>query len=114
MSQRSPLPPASHGKYFSHSDVDRRYINPLTNPPNLSLYSAWNCTRSTDLIIQQACQRLINEYQSGMASQMIWMIICCQKISMLLTVFALLHNDGSVIRGLSNSAKQYFSQQNPL
>eukprot|EP00667_Euglena_gracilis_P013478 EG_transcript_13911 len=55
---------ASHGKFYSHSDVDRRYINPLTNPPNISAYHLWNCLQSDDALIQQACQQLYSMYQS--------------------------------------------------
>eukprot|EP00667_Euglena_gracilis_P017820 EG_transcript_18836 len=49
---------ASHGKYWSDSDVDRRDINPLTNPPNISAYRLWNCMQSNDALISQACQQL--------------------------------------------------------
>eukprot|EP00667_Euglena_gracilis_P014858 EG_transcript_15430 len=58
---------ASHGKFYSHSDVDRRYINPLTNPPNLTAYHLWTCLQSTDALIQQACQQLYATYQSWTA-----------------------------------------------
>eukprot|EP00667_Euglena_gracilis_P002591 EG_transcript_2595 len=55
---------ASHGKFYSHSDVDRRYINPLTNPPNLTAYRLWTCLESDDALIRQACQQLFAVYQS--------------------------------------------------
>eukprot|EP00667_Euglena_gracilis_P006608 EG_transcript_6666 len=58
---------ASHGKYWSHSDTDRRYLNPLTNPPNISAYSLWTCLQSTDALIQQACAQLYATYQSWTA-----------------------------------------------
>eukprot|EP00668_Euglena_longa_P042715 GGOE01056560.1.p1 GENE.GGOE01056560.1~~GGOE01056560.1.p1 ORF type:complete len:845 (+),score=251.21 GGOE01056560.1:210-2537(+) len=58
---------ASHGKFYSHSDVDRRYINPLTNPPNLTAYHLWTCLQSNDALIQEACQQLYNTYQSWTA-----------------------------------------------
>eukprot|EP00667_Euglena_gracilis_P018772 EG_transcript_19983 len=34
---------SSNGKYWSDSDVDRRYINVLTHPMNVSAYRLWNC-----------------------------------------------------------------------
>eukprot|EP00667_Euglena_gracilis_P002311 EG_transcript_2311 len=55
---------ASHGKYFSHSDVDPRYINPLTNPVNTSAYRLWTCLQSDDPLIAPACQQLYGRYQS--------------------------------------------------
>eukprot|EP00667_Euglena_gracilis_P005954 EG_transcript_6004 len=58
---------ASHGKYFSHSDVDRRYINPLVNPTNVSAYRLWTCLQSNDALIFQACQQLYGTYQSWTA-----------------------------------------------
>eukprot|EP00667_Euglena_gracilis_P019401 EG_transcript_20785 len=58
---------ASHGKYWSDSDVDRRHIFPVTNPPNISAYRLWNCTSSTDALIQQACQQLFATYRSWTA-----------------------------------------------
>eukprot|EP00667_Euglena_gracilis_P019166 EG_transcript_20487 len=58
---------ASHGKYWSDSDVDRRHINPLTNPPNISAYRLWNCMQSNDALISQACQQLYAQYQSWTA-----------------------------------------------
>eukprot|EP00667_Euglena_gracilis_P006866 EG_transcript_6924 len=107
---------ASHGKYFSHSDVDRRYINPLTNPPNLSLYSAWNCTRSTDLIIQQACQRLINEYHNWsdipelvqemvLGGQRYWVATAISTVSVPCTVL-MLKNRASVMGVIDDSQAQ--------
>eukprot|EP00667_Euglena_gracilis_P014472 EG_transcript_14991 len=58
---------ASHGKYFSDSDVDLRYINPLVNPPNVSAYRLWTCLQSDDTLIAQACQLLYGRYQSWTA-----------------------------------------------
>eukprot|EP00667_Euglena_gracilis_P000885 EG_transcript_886 len=55
---------ASHGKYFSHSDVDRRYLNPLVHPTNISAYRLWTCLQSDDALIFQACQQLYGTYQS--------------------------------------------------
>eukprot|EP00667_Euglena_gracilis_P004019 EG_transcript_4035 len=49
---------ASHGKFYSQSDVDSRTINPLTNPPNMSLLWAYTCFDSNDPIIVAACGRL--------------------------------------------------------
>eukprot|EP00667_Euglena_gracilis_P001724 EG_transcript_1725 len=93
---------ASHGKYFSHSDVDRRFINPLTDPPDLSTYSTWNCTRSTDLIIQDACQQLYDEYRQwdaipelrqemGLAGQRYWVATGLSTHGMPCTVLMLKH-----------------------
>eukprot|EP00668_Euglena_longa_P041435 GGOE01054546.1.p1 GENE.GGOE01054546.1~~GGOE01054546.1.p1 ORF type:complete len:832 (-),score=261.38 GGOE01054546.1:911-3223(-) len=58
---------ASHGKFYSHSDVNRRLINPLTNPPNLTAYHLWTCLQSNDALIQEACQQLYNTYHSWTA-----------------------------------------------
>eukprot|EP00668_Euglena_longa_P047106 GGOE01062907.1.p1 GENE.GGOE01062907.1~~GGOE01062907.1.p1 ORF type:complete len:845 (-),score=261.53 GGOE01062907.1:829-3159(-) len=58
---------ASHGKYFSHSDMDRRFINPLVNPPNISAYRLWTCLQSNDALIQEACQQLYDTYGSWVA-----------------------------------------------
>eukprot|EP00667_Euglena_gracilis_P001202 EG_transcript_1202 len=55
---------ASHGKFFSHSDVDFRYINPLDHPPNISAYRLWTCLESNDALIPLACQQLYSSYQS--------------------------------------------------
>lgn len=63
-----PLPAASHGKYFSDSDVDLRYINPLVNPPNVSAYRLWTCLQSDDTLIAQACQLLYGRYRPGEGS----------------------------------------------
>jgi len=56
----------SDGKFYSDSNVDARYINPLTNPVNLSTYQLWNCTQSNDVLIQEACMWLIAEYGGWM------------------------------------------------
>eukprot|EP00668_Euglena_longa_P037516 GGOE01048305.1.p1 GENE.GGOE01048305.1~~GGOE01048305.1.p1 ORF type:complete len:830 (-),score=239.70 GGOE01048305.1:460-2775(-) len=58
---------ASHGKYFSHSDVDRRYLNPLVNPVNITAYRLWTCLESDDALIQDACQQLYDTHQSWTA-----------------------------------------------
>eukprot|EP00667_Euglena_gracilis_P000827 EG_transcript_827 len=58
---------ASHGKYFSHSDVDRRYLNPLVHPTNISAYRLWTCLQSDDALILQACQQLYDTYRSWTA-----------------------------------------------
>eukprot|EP00667_Euglena_gracilis_P004901 EG_transcript_4926 len=49
---------ASHGKFFSLSDVDLRNVNPLKNPPNASLLRPYTCLESTDVIIWEACREL--------------------------------------------------------
>eukprot|EP00667_Euglena_gracilis_P007546 EG_transcript_7625 len=53
---------ASHGKYFSLSDVDLRHSNPLANPPNLSAYVFYTCLNSTDALILEGCQKLLTAY----------------------------------------------------
>eukprot|EP00668_Euglena_longa_P009720 GGOE01011752.1.p1 GENE.GGOE01011752.1~~GGOE01011752.1.p1 ORF type:complete len:828 (-),score=230.42 GGOE01011752.1:172-2535(-) len=53
---------ASHGKYHSLSDVDSRYVNILTNPPNLSAYRLYTCLDSTDSLILEACRLLLAQY----------------------------------------------------
>eukprot|EP00667_Euglena_gracilis_P002892 EG_transcript_2897 len=58
---------ASHGKFYSQSDVDRRFVNPLTNPLNLSAYYLYTCLDSNDALIQQACQQLYGQYKSWTA-----------------------------------------------
>eukprot|EP00667_Euglena_gracilis_P008536 EG_transcript_8634 len=46
---------ASHGKFYSLSDVTD---NPLTHPPNASLYWAYTCFDSNDAIIAAVCAPL--------------------------------------------------------
>eukprot|EP00667_Euglena_gracilis_P003131 EG_transcript_3139 len=55
---------ASHGKFFSDSDVDLRYVNVILHPPNISSYRLWNCLQSNDVFIPLACQQLHATYQS--------------------------------------------------
>eukprot|EP00667_Euglena_gracilis_P011470 EG_transcript_11716 len=55
---------ASHGKYFSLSDVDMRYVNPLANPPNMSAYRLYTCLDSNDALILEACQKLYAQYRN--------------------------------------------------
>eukprot|EP00667_Euglena_gracilis_P007996 EG_transcript_8088 len=55
---------ASHGKFWSDSDVDTRFVNLLTNPPNITGYWLWNCTSSNDALIHQACHNLHSMYHS--------------------------------------------------
>eukprot|EP00667_Euglena_gracilis_P009169 EG_transcript_9309 len=55
---------ASHGKYFSLSDVDSRYVNPLLNPPNLSQYRLYTCLDSTDALILDACHQLVGRFRN--------------------------------------------------
>eukprot|EP00668_Euglena_longa_P037872 GGOE01048781.1.p1 GENE.GGOE01048781.1~~GGOE01048781.1.p1 ORF type:complete len:860 (-),score=223.86 GGOE01048781.1:12-2483(-) len=55
---------ASHGKYFSLSDVDLRHVNPLVNRPNASAYVFFTCLDSTDALISEACQNLITQHHS--------------------------------------------------
>eukprot|EP00667_Euglena_gracilis_P010745 EG_transcript_10947 len=58
---------ASHGKFYSHSDVDSRFIDPIRNPPNLSTYALYTCLNSTDAFILGACQQLVQRYGSWAA-----------------------------------------------
>eukprot|EP00667_Euglena_gracilis_P000980 EG_transcript_980 len=58
---------ASNGKFYSHSDVDRRYINPISNPPDIKSYRLWTCLQSDDPFIQEACQQIYGTYQSWTA-----------------------------------------------
>ena len=53
---------ASHGKFYSKSDIDSRTINPLTNPPNLSDYQTYTCLNSTDILIHDACAKLYERF----------------------------------------------------
>eukprot|EP00667_Euglena_gracilis_P002463 EG_transcript_2463 len=69
---------ASHGKYWSESDIDRRYISTITNPPNISNFKLWNCIQSTDALISQACRQLYAQYQS-------WPAIPAQRQEMVLS-----------------------------
>lgn len=45
---------ASHGKYFSHSDVDYNKINPITDPPPVSQFRRYTPINATDLVIYSA------------------------------------------------------------
>eukprot|EP00667_Euglena_gracilis_P009105 EG_transcript_9244 len=58
---------ASHGKFYSHSDVDLRNVNILANPPNISAYSLWTCLDSNDTLIPLACRNLYDTYRSWTA-----------------------------------------------
>eukprot|EP00668_Euglena_longa_P020433 GGOE01025405.1.p1 GENE.GGOE01025405.1~~GGOE01025405.1.p1 ORF type:complete len:475 (+),score=162.96 GGOE01025405.1:62-1426(+) len=49
---------ASHGKFFSMSDVDLRGLDLLTHPPNASLLRPYTCLESTDILIAEACREL--------------------------------------------------------
>eukprot|EP00667_Euglena_gracilis_P007116 EG_transcript_7185 len=58
---------ASHGKFYSHSDLDRRYVDPFSHPLNSSAYQLYTCLQSNDPFIQEACQQLYGQYQSWTA-----------------------------------------------
>ena len=61
---------ASHGTYYSQSDIDWRKANPLdtmANPPSLSPQT---CLQSTDSLVQQACQTLYTEANQSWAFHM--------------------------------------------
>eukprot|EP00667_Euglena_gracilis_P004552 EG_transcript_4577 len=49
---------ATHGKFYSTSDVDYRYRNPFGPSPNMSQVYAYTCLNSNDPIIYQACYNL--------------------------------------------------------
>eukprot|EP00667_Euglena_gracilis_P013322 EG_transcript_13743 len=49
---------ASHGKFYSQSDVDSRQVNPLLHPPNMSALRPYTCLDSNDATIVAACSRL--------------------------------------------------------
>eukprot|EP00667_Euglena_gracilis_P001432 EG_transcript_1433 len=57
----------SHGKYYSDSDVDHRYLNPPSQSPNATAYRLWTCLQSDDALIRQACQQLYGTYRSWTA-----------------------------------------------
>eukprot|EP00667_Euglena_gracilis_P021611 EG_transcript_23737 len=52
----------SHGKSYSTSDKDLRYSSPFVR--NTTPAVPWNCSRSNDVFIQQACQQLYGTYRS--------------------------------------------------
>eukprot|EP00906_Rhabdomonas_costata_P038794 RCo054901 len=39
---------ASHGKFFSHSDIEFSKLNPYTNPPPISEFRLYTAENSTD------------------------------------------------------------------
>eukprot|EP00668_Euglena_longa_P037967 GGOE01048904.1.p1 GENE.GGOE01048904.1~~GGOE01048904.1.p1 ORF type:complete len:831 (+),score=247.29 GGOE01048904.1:205-2493(+) len=111
---------ASHGKYFSHSDMDRRFINPLVNPPNISAYRLWTCLQSNDALIQEACQQLYDTYQSWTAipvlhqdtvlgSQRYWVATGYSSGSLQCTVL-MLKNRASVMGSIDSSNAQVDDQ----
>eukprot|EP00668_Euglena_longa_P008398 GGOE01010106.1.p1 GENE.GGOE01010106.1~~GGOE01010106.1.p1 ORF type:complete len:860 (-),score=203.27 GGOE01010106.1:1999-4476(-) len=55
---------ASHGKFYSLSDVDYRYIDPVKYPPNVSAYVFYTCLDSTDALIRESCQHLVDQYHN--------------------------------------------------
>jgi len=58
---------ASHGKYWSESNIDQTQINTFVNPPDSSNYALWTCNQSTDVLISEACTQLYDTYQSWTA-----------------------------------------------
>eukprot|EP00906_Rhabdomonas_costata_P014749 RCo021178 len=54
---------ASHGKFFSHSDLDLPNINPLLNPPPLADFRLYTALNSTDATIAAAGQWVLVTYQ---------------------------------------------------
>eukprot|EP00906_Rhabdomonas_costata_P019106 RCo027826 len=55
---------ASHGKTFSHSDIDFSEFNPLVNPPPVADFQRYTLVNSTDVTIQQAGSWLVKTYVS--------------------------------------------------
>ena len=53
---------ASHGKYFSNSDIDYRKNNPLTNPPPVADFRTYTAVNSTDAVIRAAGWYLLSLY----------------------------------------------------
>ena len=53
---------ASHGKFFSDSDIDFTQYNPVTNPPPVSQFKAYTALNSTDGVIQAAGHWLLQTY----------------------------------------------------
>eukprot|EP00906_Rhabdomonas_costata_P014747 RCo021175 len=54
---------ASHGKFFSHSDLDLPNNNPLINPPPLEDFRLYTALNSTDATIAAAGQWALSTYQ---------------------------------------------------
>eukprot|EP00667_Euglena_gracilis_P001847 EG_transcript_1846 len=55
---------ASHGKYYSESDVDRRSTNSHTNKLNVTALVRYTCLDSNDVLIYQSCAQLYGTYRS--------------------------------------------------
>jgi hypothetical protein len=53
---------ASHGKYFSHSDIDYTQNNPLVDPPPVKDFQTYVPTQSTDPIIQASAVWLLSRF----------------------------------------------------
>ena len=53
---------ASHGKFFSHSEIDYRFNNPLINPPPISEFRTYTALNSTDMVIQSSAEYLLSIY----------------------------------------------------
>eukprot|EP00667_Euglena_gracilis_P006916 EG_transcript_6978 len=107
---------ASHGKFWSDSDVDNRFANPLINPPNVTGYRLWNCTSSNDALIHEACYNLYSTYQSWpaipqlniempLAGQRYWVSTGYNTGNLQVTVL-LLKNRAEVMGSIDASAVQ--------
>eukprot|EP00667_Euglena_gracilis_P002518 EG_transcript_2520 len=87
---------ASHGKYYSQSDVDRRYTNPYgPDKLNLTQLYRYTCLDSNDALIYQSCVQLYDQYH-------LWPAVPATETEMQLA--------GArywVAVGLSNSTLQY-------
>eukprot|EP00906_Rhabdomonas_costata_P038791 RCo054898 len=53
---------ASHGKFFSHSDINFDAINPFINPPPISEFRLYSAENSTDATIRNTAVWLMQRY----------------------------------------------------
>eukprot|EP00906_Rhabdomonas_costata_P033320 RCo046952 len=53
---------ASHGKFFSHSNIDFSQNNPFTNPPPIAQFQLYSAVNSTDTTIRTAAWWLLDSY----------------------------------------------------
>eukprot|EP00906_Rhabdomonas_costata_P011404 RCo016231 len=53
---------ASHGKFFSHSDINFDENNPLKNPPPIAKYQLFSAVNSTDETIAGASRMILEQY----------------------------------------------------
>eukprot|EP00906_Rhabdomonas_costata_P011403 RCo016229 len=53
---------ASHGKFFSHSDIDFDKNNPFSNPPPIDSFQVYSAVNSTDATIRATALWLLEKY----------------------------------------------------